>query len=98
MYEQMERGKRLKIGMHALSSQDGEKVATIYGVDNQTVAQCRQEAKAMHDKMVDRYGPGYFRQWNLGNVPDNAILNFGIGPSMSEYEAAERRKREQTRR
>ena len=91
----MSKGFRMKVGLHALNARDGENVAALYGVDNQTVAQCREEAKALHERMKRTHGPRYWATLNLERVPDGNMRMLGIGPSLAEHEEAERRKRQQ---
>lgn len=95
MYEVETEGRRLKIGLHALNAQDGESVAAHYGVDAQTVAQCREAARAMHDRMRQTHGPRYWSMLNLARMPDGSMRTLGIGPSLEQHEANERRKRQQ---
>lgn len=93
MNETMEKGRRLKIGLHAWNAMVGESVAKIYGVDPAIVAKCREEARAMHVNMVDKNGPRYWRDLNMACQPERNMLMLNLGPTMREYEATELEKR-----
>ena len=94
MNEAMTKGERLKVGLHALNEPDNEKeLAKRYGVSVEAVAKLKAEAKGLHDRMIDKNGSRYWRDLGLERSPDSRFLLFGIGPTLSEHEEAERPKR-----
>ena len=93
MNETMTKGRRLKIGLHAWNAMDCENVATIYGVDNQTVAKCREEARGLHERMRDKSGFRYWSNLGMARLPEINMPMFNIGPTLREHEAAELEKR-----